>query len=84
MNGFFLASFFANYVATVKRFSMRRYSTLAPAETHILMYILPGFCHPCGRNFAALFSGNIEEEEELYIKYFTFQEVALAGTLNNC
>ena len=56
----FFASFFANYVATVTRFGKKSNSRSFPAEPHVLMYILPGFCQPCGRNNAALFCGKID------------------------
>ena len=67
----FWASFFANYVAMVTRIGKKSNSTPFPAEPHVLMYILPGFCQPCGRNNETKFCG----KNILYIiiKYGRFQ-----------
>merc|ERR1712212_1405022 len=58
VNGVFLASFFANYVAMVTRNGNILNSTPFPAEPHVLMYILRG-----GFNRAAVITSRILREE---------------------
>ena len=51
----FLASFFANYVATVPRIGKKSNSTPFPAEAHVLMYILRRWCKSCGTYYVPNF-----------------------------